>query len=1088
MKHILTIAFLNILMLFSTAQSEPAYWRDIQSFSINKEYPRTAFMTYDDRETAIQSKFENSRFYQSLNGIWKFRYTSSYQKLPEVIGDVANDKMGWSTIKVPGNWEVQGFGVPIYTNLGYEFQPRNPTPPLLPEENPVGIYMRNFSVPENWNNRNIYLQIGGIKSGAYVYVNNQLVGYSEDSKNPAEFLLNKYLKPGDNSLIFKVFRWSTGSYLECMDFWRISGIERDVFLYSQPKTAVKDFRIVSSLDEMYKDGIFKIDIDLKNTDSFPKEVDVLYELLDNKGVVVASESRLVRIDKAATVTFNKTIADVKKWSSEAPNLYKLLISIKQNNQLTEIIPFNVGFRRIEIREVAELNPAGKPHVLFLFNGQPIKIKGVNIHEHDPLTGHYVTEELMKKDFELMRLHNINAVRLSHYPQSRRFYELCDEYGFYVYDEANIEAHGMFYSLRKGGGLGNNPDWLEPIMERTVNMFERNKNYPSLTFWSLGNEAGNGYNFYQTYLWLKQADKELMNRPVNYERALWEWNTDMYVPQYPSAETLDSLGRLGTGRPVMPSEYAHAMGNSTGNLWDQWQAIYRYLNLQGGFIWDWVDQGLLKKDENGVEYFAYGGDYGIDQPSDGNFLCNGLVNPDRRPHPALAEVKYTHQNIGFEAIDVARTEFRITNRFYFSNLSEYRVKYRIVANGKSVKSGILSLNTEPQQSSVVQLSLAGLTPQPGTEYFVHFEVSTIRSEKLIPANHLIAYDQFRLPINSTKKAYASSGPNPLITEDARKISVQSRLFSFVFDKQSGRVSSYSVNGVELLQDEFGMQPNFWRAPNDNDYGNGAPQRLQVWKQLSKNHQAKTRVWAEENIAFISAKYELPTGNTYEITYKIFPDGIVKADMKFIKTNLTGIPELPRLGIRFRIPSAYNNVSYYGRGPEENYIDRNHGTMIDLYSTTAEEMYFPYVRPQENGHRTDTRWFTLTDRNGRGLLVMADDKIGFNALRNSVEDFDSEEAIQHDYQWQNYSKEEIASRDPEKARNVLRRMHHTNDIVARHYVEVCIDHRQQGVGGYDSWGARTQDGFTIPANQNYSWAITLIPVNKASQVFSSIRYHY
>lgn len=540
------------------------YWQDIQTVSVNRESPRTAFMTYDSRQSALSGKYENSNFYKLLNGTWKFYYSDSHRNLPvDAVQEVA-DMKGWNDIQVPGNWEVQGYGVPIYTNHGYEFKALNPQPPQLPEDIPVGIYRREITVPQDWMSRDIYLHIAGAKSGVYVYLNGQEVGYNEDSKNPAEFLINKYIKNGKNTLVLKIFRWSTGSYLECQDFWRLSGIERDVFLYSQPKIAVKDFRVVSTLDDSYTNGIFKLAVDIRNNAATDKNLQVLYELIDKasgKVVANATESCIVKGKDIQTVTFGANLPGVKTWTSEGPNLYKMLISLKEEDKVTEIVPFNVSFRRIEIKQIDQIAKNGKPYVVLMINGQPLKLKGVNIHEHNEHTGHYVTEELMRKDFELMKQHNLNTVRLCHYPQDRRFYELCDEYGLYVYDEANIESHGMYYDLRKGGTLGNNREWLKPHMYRTMNMYERNKNYPSVTFWSLGNEAGNGYNFYQTYLWLKDQDKELMDRPVNYERAQWEWNSDMYVPQYPSAEWLRYIGETGSDRPVVQSEYSHAMGNS-----------------------------------------------------------------------------------------------------------------------------------------------------------------------------------------------------------------------------------------------------------------------------------------------------------------------------------------------------------------------------------------------------------------------------------------------------------------------------------------------------------------------------------------------
>lgn len=501
-------------------------------------------MTYESRENALKSDYASSKFYKLLNGTWKFYFVDSYKDLPENITDPALSTDTWNDIQVPGNWEVQGYGVAIYTNHGYEFKPRNPQPPTLPEANPVGVYRRDIEIPADWLERDIFLNIDGAKSGVYVYINGQEVGYSEDSKNTAEFRINPYVKAGKNVLTLKIYRWSTGSYLECQDFWRISGIERDVYLWSQPKTALKDFRVISTLDDQYKDGIFTLSMDLRNNSSQPAQLTALYELLDREGKVVATSSEQIHLKAGGveTVNFQKTLPDVRTWTSEDPQLYQLLMTLQKAGQTIEIVPFPVGFRKFEIRQIAEKDANGHPYSVFMVNGQPIKLKGVNIHEHNPLTGHYVTEELMRKDFELMKQNNLNSVRLCHYPQSRRFYELCDEYGLYVYDEANIESHGMYYDLRKGGTLGNNPEWLKAHMDRTINMYERNKNFPSVAIWSLGNEAGNGYNFYQTYLWIKEREKAGMNRPVCYERALWEWNTDMYVPQYPSAKWLEHIGK------------------------------------------------------------------------------------------------------------------------------------------------------------------------------------------------------------------------------------------------------------------------------------------------------------------------------------------------------------------------------------------------------------------------------------------------------------------------------------------------------------------------------------------------------------------
>ena len=1086
----------------SSPQPVKPYWQDIQVVAVNKEKPRSSFMSYADRETALTSRFEKSPYYSLLNGTWKFFFVDSYKDLPQNITDPSVNTSSWDDITVPGNWEVQGHGVAIYTNHGYEFKPKNPQPPLLPEANPVGVYRRDIEIPANWDNRDIYLHIGGAKSGLYVYLNGKEVGYSEDSKNPAEFLINKYLQPGKNVLTLKIFRWSTGSYLECQDFWRMSGIERDVFLWSQPKASIQDFRVVSTLDDTYTNGIFKLAVDLKNHTQETKNLNVGYELLDAKGNLMASEANDIWVSPASpqTASFEYDLKNVAPWSAEHPNLYKLLMTIKEDGKVIEVVPFNVGFRRFEMKQIDQAAENGKPYTVLLFNGQPVKFKGVNIHEHNPETGHYVTEELMRKDFELMKQNNINAVRLCHYPQDRKFYELCDEYGLYVYDEANIESHGMYYSLKKGGTLGNNPEWLIPHMDRTMNMYERNKNYPSVTFWSLGNEAGNGYNFYQTYLYLKDKEINSMNRPVNYERALWEWNTDMYVPQYPSAEWLEEIGRKGSDRPVAPSEYSHAMGNSSGNLWDQWKAIYKYPNLQGGFICDWVDQGILEKDKNGREYYTYGGDYGVNAPSDGNFLCNGIVNPDRTPHPAMAEVKYAHQNIGFEAIDLANGLFRVTNRFYFTNLKKYMVHYSVTANNKVVRSGKVSLDIEPQASKEFTVPVGNLKPQAGTEYFVNFNVTTVEKEPLIPIGHEIACDQFRLPIENPKKTFKTSGPKLTVSTNGDNLSASSSKVNFVFNRKTGIVTSYKVDGTEYFSEGFGIQPNFWRAPTDNDYGNGMPKRLQVWKESSKNFNVTdATVTMDGNNAEVNVNYLLPAGNLYIVNYTIYPSGAVNVAARFTSTDMdaaqTEVSEatrtatftpgrdaarkeasklnVPRIGVRFRLPASMNQVEYFGRGPAENYLDRNAGSMIGLYKSTAEELYFPYVRPQENGHHTDTRWVSLSTGK-KGLLIQADNTIGFNALRNSIEDFDDEEATGLPRQWSNFTPEQVANHDEAAAKNVLRRQHHINDITPRDFVEVCVDLKQQGVAGYDSWGSRPEPAYTLPANREYNWGFTLIPL--------------
>ncbi|MDR0422456.1 MAG: DUF4981 domain-containing protein [Proteiniphilum sp.] len=1119
MKNIKSIAAAAVLALLpfgkSTAQQgNLPYWQDLDVLEVNKEYPRTSFMSFGSKGDAVSKKFEESAFYQSLNGTWKFYYVDGYKQLPEGVTDPETSTDGWPDISVPGNWEVQGFGVPFYVNHGYDFKPRNPAPPTLPEANPVGVYRREIDIPADWSNRSIFLHIAGAKSGVYVYINGKEVGYSEDSKNPAEFLINDYVRPGKNSLALKIFRWSTGSYLECQDFWRISGIERDVYLWSQPKTSVRDFSVVSTLDDGYRDGLFRLKTMIRNRDTKSSKAEVSYELTDSDNNVVASGKQPVNLNpgEEKDLVFAETVDNVLTWTSEAPNLYRLVISVAQKGKVTEVIPFSAGFRRIEIKPVE--SEGGRVDNLLLVNGQPIILKGVNIHEVNQKTGHYVTEETMKRDFELMKQFNINSVRLSHYPQSRRFYELCSEYGLYVYDEANIESHGMYYDLRKGGTLGNSPEWLHAHLHRVTNMFERNKNFASVTFWSLGNEAGNGYNFYRAYLWLKEADGDLSKRPVNYERALWEWNSDMYVPQYPSAEWLEETGKRGTDRPVVPSEYSHAMGNSNGNLDIQWEAIYKYPNLQGGYIWEWIDHALLEKDENGVEYWAYGGDYGTDAPSDGNFVCDGIIDPARNPHPAAAEMKYVHQEFAFEAVDVSANRYKVTSRRFFTRSDRYEIRYHVTANGDRVTDGTLDIILDPRESREFTVALPAREDGGGAEYFLNFEVALREATPLLPAGYVVAIEQFKLPAQGRKeRCEAATGDAPDIAETDGIITVTSPAVRFVFSRQSGMVTSYAVHGKEYFKESFGIQPNFWRGPTDNDYGNGMPYRLQVWKQSSRNFrvtEVKTR--RENGKAIIKVTYLLAAGNPFIIEYAIDAQGILKVDAEFIGTNLEEIragaseatrlatfsPEaaaarkasseltVPRIGVRFRLPASMNGVEYFGRGPGENYVDRASGSKIGRYRTTAEEMYVPYARPQENGHRTDTRWAAFTGEDG-GLLLVADSVTGFNALRNSVEDFDSEENSDKLYQWNNFYPEEAADKSNELRRkgwenpeNRMPRHTHTSDIVPRDFVEVCVDMKQQGVAGYNSWGARPLPGYNIPADRSYKWGFALIPVRSDAEI--------
>ena len=1017
--------FITVLLFGVNTYGVP-YWNDLQTTGAGKEYPRTEFSVFSSREAALKGTYESSPFYHSLNGTWKFLYTDDYRNLPIGVEkpDFSTEK--WSDIKVPGNWERQGFGIPIYVNHPYEFPYTRSVKPALPEAIPAGVYQRTFTIPQEWHGKEIFLNLDGAKSGVYVYINGIEVGYSENSKDRAQWCISNHLKSGSNHLVIKIMRWSTGTWLECQDFWRISGIERDVYISAQERTSLRDFTVTPILRES-GEGLLKLRMDLTNPDS--RELETAFELLDDKGKTVASG---LSISGDGIVNFSAKIENVRPWSAEKPTLYTLLMRVEN-----EYIPFRVGFRRFEIKDG-----------LFFVNGQPIKFKGVNMHEHDQVTGHYVSRELMLKDLELMRKNNINAIRTAHYPQPRMFYELCDELGFYVYHEANIESHGMGYNLHEGGTLGNNRDFYALHMDRILNMYERCKNYACVTILSLGNEAGNGYNMYKAYEWIEEREKAEhgMNRPIVYERALLEWNTDMYVPQYPSADWFAKMGQEGCDRPVIPSEYSHAMGNSNGGISAQWEQIRLYPQLQGAFIWDWVDQGFLEKDEKGYDYWAYGGDYGVDMPSDANFCCNGIVAPDRTPHPAMEEVRHAYTNILFEADDAASGKgFTITNLHYFTTLEGYDIHWFIEGDGKVIRKGKLNFSTAPQHVESFDISYKRLKFKKDVDYYIRFSALTKSAERLVPAGHEVASAQFPISLRGNVSLPKMKKGNALvIDENFGVITIRNKRLEMVYDKSLCTVTSLKVDGKERFADGFGIRPNFRRASTDNDVGNGMNKVNAFWKEASTSFKASAYATMDGNDALLKVVYILPTGNTFEIEYRVTQNAVIHVSTRFnaIETEVEGNKALqfvPRIGVRFRLHASNDYFSYFGRGPKENYIDRKEGSLIGYYTSSAKAEYFPYVRPQECGHHCDVRRLEFAD-----MTILADEYMEFNALRNAVEDFD------------------------------LERQTHVNDITSnmRDYVEVCLDWRQMGVGGYDSWGAVPDDYAMIPAGENYEWGFTII----------------
>ncbi len=1026
---------------------------------INKLPAKATFYSYKSINEAIDAKYSSKGSEViSLNGIWKFSYTDNFRNRPmdEFYKATFNDAH-WNDIKVPGNWETQGFGTPIYVNATYEFtSPGNPpywdrpNPPLVPEEfNPTGTYRKEFVIPSDWNGKNIIFCSESTKGAAYYYLNGQFIGMSKDSKLPAQFDITNYAKTGKNILAIQIHRWSDGAYFECQDFWRISGLERDVYVYTLPKAHISDIFAKTPLDGSYKNGLFELNVDIAYPEDAKDSYRIGYYLYDSFGNIVSEETKPLNNKKS--ITFKKEIANVSTWTAESPNLYTLAIELKNKKGKTEdATSIKIGFRTVEIKDKQ-----------FLINGQPVLIKGVNIHEHDEYTGHYVSEELMRKDFELFRKYNINTARTSHYPQPELFYKLADEYGIYVINEANIESHGMGEDMNVGGTLANNPAFLDSHIFRTVGMVERDKNHACVITWSLANEAGNGYNFYNTYNWIKQRDN---SRPVQYSNAYLQWNTDIYCPMYHRPDQIEKYAKsTSVTRPLILCEYAHAMGNSVGNLIDYWDLIREYPLLQGGCIWDWVDQGLAQTDKNGRKYWAYGADFGENgTPSAGNFCINGLIFPDRTIKPQTEEVRKVYQNIHFKNFNWENGQVEIYNENFFVDVSQYDFKYIIKSNGKEIVSGTFDVNIEPQKTKRVQIPDFKLQNDNYSLLSIVFEAKQRETDRLIPAGWIVAREQF-INNNLSAKNYLTTKKSA-VKEDFNKIYVSGKNFSIIFDKNSGIMTSYMVNNTEYVNNSFGLRPFFWRAPIDNDYGAGLPKRLKEWKEASYKELKAAKITVDNsNLTKITVHYEYPNVNTsWNIKYTIDENGTIHVENTVLASE-SETKLIPRLGLRMQMPSHITQAEYLGRGPRENYRDRKTSTFIDRYSSPISAMVTKYVLPQENGHHTDTRWLALSQENGEGLLFVADSLFQFNVSNYLLETITNGESLHND--------------DPV---NDLPRNKHLNDYIASDIVDLFIDYEMMGIGGNNSWGELPLDKYLIkPDSKPKKWGFTIVQLTMSNE---------
>jgi beta-galactosidase len=1028
-------------------------WENPEIFQINRESPKATFYNYNTVADAIaNSSWNKSSSYKSLNGTWDFYYSDNVQGRPADFYKNDFSTKGWDTISVPSNWELKGFGLPIYTNIVYVF-PKNP--PFIPHDmNNVGSYKRKFDVPTSWKNKDIYLHFGGVSGAMYVYVNGEMVGYNEGSKTPAEFNITKYLKTGENQIAVQVLRWSDASYMEDQDFWRLSGIERDVYLRADNKIAIDDFRIGSDLVNSYKDGAFKINVALKNTTTKSQDRTVEVKLFDDSKKEVLSFSKKIKATAGnATVSFEGLVKDAKSWTAETPNLYTAIISLSDlKNKIEQATSVKVGFRNIKIENTQ-----------FLVNGKPILIKGVNLHDHDQINGHVMSEELTMKDLKLMKENNVNAIRCSHYPKNPFFYALCDQYGFYVIDEVNIETHGMGTTNQ---GLDNNeeakkihpaylPQWKGMHMDRTIRMFERDKNHPSIVIWSLGNEAGNGENFFATYKWLKEQDA---TRPVQYEGATHYANTDIQAPMYMYIPDMINYAENNPKRPLIQCEYSHAMGNSLGNFKDYWDVIRKYDVLQGGFIWDWVDQGILAKTKDGKEYWGYGGDFGAKNiQNDENFCLNGIINADRTPHPGLEELKKVYQNIGFKDVNFQTGKVTIFNEYFFTNLNKFDISWLLFQNGNEIAKGnVGAVNVDPQSSKTIDLKLPKIDVNGG-EYALQLFASTNTGLPLLPKGFQLDKEEF-ITGTFTPVFMTDSKEDITVSNNNGNLKFKSKAVEVTFNTKSGELKTLDYGDGNLVIK--GIQPNFWRATTDNDFGFKMPQEFKVWKDASDGrtlisiqindgkkdidlNTMKKDLKVKNTAVTLQVLYQLPNDIAkIQINYKIEPSGQIMVENSLIDVK-KDLSNMPRFGNNFIIKKEYDIVNWYGRGPQENYQDRNSAAFIGNYKADVKDLYFAYARPQENGYKTDVRWVTFTNKIGKGIKIEGSKLVSFSAHHQYNSDFDAGEK---------------------------KMQTHMSDIGTRNLVNINIDNRQMGVGGDTSWGAKPLDIYQIkPADMSYSYSI-------------------
>lgn len=1040
MRQLLIIQILALLCSGSAAgaPSALAEWQDPGIVERNKEKPFATHFPFASVAEAIDNTPQRAGNYVSLNGAWRFQWAPKPTDAPADFWKRDFDSSQWKTIPVPADWVREGYGRYLYADEDYNF-PYNV--PNVPEnDNPVGSYVKEFVIPDAWRGRRIFVHFGSVRTAFYLWVNGREVGYSEDSRLPAEFDLSDFVQPGKNKLALKVLQWADAAYLEGQDMWRMGGIERDVYVYAAPATRIRDIFSRASLDDQYKDGTLDLDVEVARAKQGREVGQLRLTLLDGERKVFGSQDFTRPTSGSGVFRLQTRIADVKRWTAETPNLYQAVLElIGSDGALIEATSLKIGFRRVQIS-----------NGVLLVNGRPVMIRGVNRQEFDPRGMHVISRETTRRDIELMKQFNVNALRTSHYPNDPYVYELADQYGLYVVDEANVESHE---AMNRKDNLADHAEFTVAHLSRMEGMVERDKNHPSIIIWSLGNEAGSGEAFRQMYQRTKIRDP---SRPIQYEAAGDVDYTDIYVPMYAKVWDISKYLAARPRKPIILCEYAHMMGNSGGTIRDYWQLFYDHPQSQGGFVWDWVDQSLEVRRPDGTVYYGYPGDYVRDGIQFS--FTDGMMNALRQPHPHAWDVKKAYQPVTFTAQNLLRGEIRIFNRYDFRDLGALGFSWRIEEDGRVIASAPLIVpSIDARTDAMVRVPLQRISPRPGAEYFLTVEARAREADGLVPKGHVVAWEQFQLPLYAQPEHSSPRRSADLqVVDGERELAVTGHEFGVRFDKASGALISLKSGERELLAS--GLQPHFWRAPTDNDIGAKLPERLAIWKTLPGSAVLRSFTHERGPDGSVAVHTESVLGNgavNFEVDYQLGPAGTVRVSVRF-DPQRADLPFLPRLGMRFTAPGALSKVEWFGRGPQESYSDRWAAAPIGRYAGNVADQLHPYVRPQESGNKVDVRWMSVRAEDGAGLLIVGDPVFSGSAVNVLDQDID-------------YSPE---------------RQMHSIDVKPRELTVVHVDLKQMGVGGDDSWRSTAHPEHLIWPRP-YQYSFTLQPIHAAEDANAAAR---